>query len=244
MPITVAQVINDIFLLWGIEDPNASSTGSRDRAMNDLNRAAQTLWANAEQLDYFNQEPISVTLLANTDSIQLPDDLQEVLGPVRRSDKVPLQPLRTRHEWENYARLYYGQESLAAALPLAYYLERKFVASPGEGESTLQFRLFAVPQAASDAPLTVDVVKNAPVYAWTDYCNGTTIPIPHDYGATLLIPLARHSAMSYHLFLRPERAPLIEADYQQARQVLGLAAPEVAEVRKEVSAPVATGGRR
>lgn len=231
--ITVPQVIAAIMLEWGVENPDASSPAMRARAMSDLNRAVELIWANAERLDYFNQTTINLTVPANTGTVALPAGIQDVIGPVRRqADLVPLNPIKERFEYENYSRVYCGQDSLAAGPLIAYYLLRQFQSAP----DAINMSLCPVPQAAAETVVLIDIVSDAPSYSYaSDYCSNTVIPIPHAYGAAILIPIARHNAMSSYFFIKPERAPMLEAEYQSAMRELGIVVPDI----KENDPPVA-----
>lgn len=229
--ITVTQVITDMMLLWGIEDPNVSASASRARCFLDLNRAVQMLWANAAKLDYFSQTTITKTLTANTESLVFDETIQKIEGPVRlASTKAPLNPIRTRFELENYAPVYMGLSSVPNGTPLAYYLQREY---QNEASSVL-LSLYPVPIPAVDTDILLDIILEAPGdYTTDDFDGATVIPIPHAYGESILIPLCRHAAMSHFLFCVPTRAPMIEAEYSRAMLALGLVAPEVDEISKE-----------
>ena len=229
---TVVQAINDLFSLWGM-DGNANTgilPDAQTRAVNDLNTAVQMIWQNPEKLTYFARSEINATVQANTGSIAL-TGIQNVLGPVRITSTLqPLDPIRTRYEYENYAELYYNGV-LPAGPPVAYYLDREIQA----GADSVSLTLRVVPQPTVNTEITLDVVAPAPEYTWNDYTAGsgvgTTIPLAHAYGESLLMPLARKSATTYYLFFKPERLTQIEEQYVLARQMLGLGSPEVEEVR-------------
>jgi hypothetical protein len=220
-------------LLWGIEKPDSSASATRARAMIDLNGALELLWANAEQLDYFNQTTIEVTLPGNTESLALEAGIQKIIGPVRLASGQQLNPVATRYEAENFGPIYVGVPSLPNGPPIAYYLQRQF---QSEADS-IALTIFPLPIPAVATPIKLDVVMDCPSYTYDDYCAGTVIPIPHEYGESILIPLARHSAMSHSLFVVPARAPMIEAQYLEARKLLGLVAPEETEVAKKTNVP-------
>lgn len=233
MATTVRTVIQDIMSLWGIENPDASIQDSRTRAMSDLNKSVQMIWQNPEKLNYFNKVTITVTILANTSSIVL-TDIQNVVGPVRDADTfLPLQAIDQKSEYENYGPLYYG-EALPAGPPTAYYLDSQGAAPDADA---LALTLRVVPTPLVDTDIILDVIPLAPAYTWADYCAGsavgTPIPIPHVYGETLLLPIARRAAMSYFLFFKDERVPILEEDYRQAREQLGYGAPDIDEITPE-----------
>ena len=232
--LTVTAAITEILLLWGIENPAAAASSSTARAYNDLNRALQLLWANAENLNYFNQATIQATLLANVASLTLPTNIQEIIGPVRLdSTKQPMQPIATRFEAENYAAVYLGGQA-PGAVPLAYYLQTEFNTTTDAAEA-LALTLFPVPPPTMNTVIDLDVVTNAPSYGPSDFTAGTNIPIPHQYGESILLPLCRHAGMSHYLFLEAEsRGVMIEAEYREAKRLLGIVEPDVDEVRPEV----------
>lgn len=236
MAVTVNSVIKDIFSLWGIENPDASVQDARNRAMNDLNAAVQMVWQNPEKLNYFSRDTITVTVEANTGSIAIPPE-QNLLGPVRLPSTLQaLDPIDTKYEFENYATLYFD-DSLPPGPPVAYYLDREGQSGPDAVSLTLK----VVPEPTEDTDIELDVITVAPAYTWTDYCagsaTGTPIPLPHGYGESLLLPIARKSASSYFLFFKEERRTSIEEDYQRARLMLGIAAPEIEEAKPDVKPP-------
>lgn len=232
MALNVKQAITDIMLLWGIENPDASASATRARAMLDLNKSVQLLWANAEKLDYFNQQPITQTLVANTASLVLESGIQNIIGPVRiAATGAVLNPIKTRDDLENFGPYYLGQDTVLQGAPFAYYLQRSFQSDA----DCLALSIFPVPVPLINTAIKLDVVMDCPSYTYTDYCNSTVIPVPHAYGELILLPLMRHSAMSHSLFCVPTRAPLIEAEYVEARKALGLVAPEVDEIQPEMA---------
>lgn len=232
MSLTVTQGITEIMLLWGIEQPDVSAPATRARAMIDLNRSVQMLWANSEKLDYFNQSTVSATLTATSESISLDGSIQNVIGPVRiTATGVVINPLKTRFEAQNYARIYLGQDSIAEGIPLAYYLERTFQSDA----DSMALSLFPVPIPLVDTPISLDVIMDAPSYSYTDYCDNTVIPVPHAYAESILVPLLRHAAMSHFLFVAKDLATQIEEQYIEARKALGLNAPEVDEIQPEAT---------
>ncbi len=234
MAFTVQTVIKDIMSLWGIENPDASIPDARNRAMSDLNKAVQMLWQNPEKLGYFSRKTESLTISAGNDYVAV-TGIQNICGPIRRGvDNVPLFRVMDRSEFERFPVYYLGVDALADDdLTIACYLDEQ---ASVEADSLADMKILVLPKPIGDVVIKVDWLPNAPTYTWTDYCaddGGTVIPIPHGYGESLLLPIARKSAMSYFLFFKEERVPLIENEYQTARAMLGLADPEMDEGKPE-----------
>ncbi len=225
----VCSVINDILLLWGIEDARMSVQYLRDRALHDLNAAMQLIWARAKDRDYFSRRTLTVILNSGTSSAVLEQDVQNVLGPVRRdSDKGNLRPLASRSQLDLFGHLFLGQTNNAAVVngvPQAFFAERLNQSRPDNTKIVLH----VVPAPDADTNLLVDVAMECPRYEWRDYCQCTPLHIPHRYAESVLLPVCRHRAMSSHYFIKEDRRELIENEYAVAMQVLGLVDPQLKE---------------
>lgn len=235
----VCDVINDILLLWGIENARMSVEYLRERALNDLNAAMQLIWARAKDRDYFSRRTLTVNIPSGSASVELEQEVQNVLGPVRRaSDKGNLRPLASRSQLDLFGHLFLGQASAAVVngVPQAFFAERLNQNRP----DNTKIILHVVPAPAVDTELLVDVAMECPRYEWRDYCTCTPLHIPHRYAESVLLPVCRHRAMSSHYFIKEERRELIENEYATAMQVLGLLDPQL----KEAEASKAEGGAK
>lgn len=234
----VCDVINDILLLWGIEDARMSVEYLRERALNDLNAAMQLIWARAKDRDYFSRRTLTVNIPSSSASVELEQEVQNVLGPVRRaSDKGNLRPLASRSQLDLFGHLFLGQTSAAVAngIPQAFFAERLNQNRP----DNTKIILHVVPAPAADTDLLVDVAMECPRYEWRDYCTCTPLHIPHRYAESVLLPVCRYRAMSSHYFIKEERRELIENEYATAMQVLGLLDPQLKEAEASKEAGVA-----
>ncbi|MDR1191263.1 MAG: hypothetical protein LBK60_06320 [Verrucomicrobiales bacterium] len=242
MPLTVSEVVNEILLLWGVEDPGMSVEVLRTRAVRDLNAATQLLWSRAERLDYFNRVTLTVSFPAGVNAVTLPQNIQQVLGPARLADNAqPLTLLSRRADYDGYGVLYLGltDNGVPDGVPAAWFVERHNQPEPDNAKVTL---------LVTPAPLTVtavllDVADECPRYRWADYCAGTAVQIPHQYVESILLPVCRHSAMTCQYFTQLDRKDAIEADYQSALTVLGLVDTQPRETKAaDVSVSANTGG--
>jgi hypothetical protein len=236
--LAVCNVINDILLLWGIEDARMSVEYLRERALTDLNAAMQLIWARAKDRDYFSRRTLTVNVLSGVGSAELEQEVQNVLGPVRRaSDKGTLRPLASRSQLDLFGHLFLGQTSAAVAngTPQAFFAERLNQSRP----DNTKIILHVVPSPDADTDLLVDVAMECPRYEWRDYCQCTPLHIPHRYAESVLLPVCRHRAMSSHYFIKEERKELIENEYSTAMQVLGLVDPQLKEAEASKEAGVA-----
>jgi hypothetical protein len=219
---SVCGVVHEILMLWGIGCTNTAPSYAIERAISDLNAALQMVWNQAKDRTYWTNETLTLTLLDGETSINLPNDIQNVTGPCRRSDnKRPLAPLGTMGELDTFSDLYLDGET--AEEPVAYHIERE--AQSGSDPARCVLHVVPEVQEASVAFL-LDVVKEAPRYTVSSLDSCPLIPIPHQYVETLLLPIARYRASGFTmLFNRPERQEVIDREYQEARIALGLADP-------------------
>jgi hypothetical protein len=234
----VCNAINDILLLWGIEDARMSVEYLRERALTDLNAAMQLIWAQAKDRDYFSRQTLTVNVPSGQKSVELEQDVQQVLGPVRRaSDKGNLRPLASRSQLDLFGHLFLGQTNSAVAdgVPQAFFAERLNQNRP----DNTRVILHVVPAPDENTNLLVDVAMECPRYEWRDYCQCTPLHIPHRYAESILLPICRHRAMSSHYFIKEERRELIENEYSTAMQVLGLVDPQLKEAEAAKEAGIA-----
>lgn len=218
---SVCDVVKEMLGLWGIFCMKSAPDFALDRALNDLNGSLQTVWNHADERNYWSSDTLTITLASGESSQDLPDDIQNVVGPCRRSDnRRPLVPIGTIGELETFSDLYLDGET--AAEPLAYHIERmnqdgndpaktKFHVTPAVGDTGMDFLL--------------EVVKEAPRFTAIDMTTCPIIPIPHRYVESLLLPIARYQASAFSLFVAKDQKETIDREYQQARIALGLADP-------------------
>lgn len=225
---TVLQAIDSIYEVFGIPNNSAAPEIMRRRIFNDLNSAMQLLWSKGHRfLDFYTRREITVTIASNNDNTTLSDDVQSVIGPVRRSiDNILLRPISSRGEFEAFHSIYAGSLTQASnSNPQAYYIE---ALRPDEGADATSLRIYVVPKPASNIQIKMAVALKAPTFSQSDYSANppVNIPIPHNYAETLLLPIARYLASSSLFFAdkSKQREPQLKAEYDRALQTLTEAA--------------------
>ena len=221
---TVRDAIDSIYEVFGLPGNAAAPTIMKRRIFNDLNSAMQLLWAKGNRLfDFYTRRNQTVTIQANAASVELSDDVQSVLGSVATgSPRVLLRPIRSRGEYDAFYSIYANSlTTLANATPQAYYVEATRSAS---GPDATTITLFVVPRPSVTTNLEMEVTLKAPSFTEADYnaSPSTSIPIPHNYAETLLLPIARYVACSSLFFAdkSKQREPQLKAEYDRALQSL------------------------
>lgn len=218
---SVCDVVDEVLGMWGIFSRCSAPSFALDRAINDINTALQTVWNHADERNYWSSSTLTLTLADGASSQDLPDDIQNVVGPCRLSTtRRPLAPIGTIGELERFSDLYLDGDT--ASEPIAYHIERMNQAG-GDPARTV----FHVTPAVSGTATAflLEVVKEAPRFNLGDLTACPLIPIPHRYVESLLLPIARYQASSFYLFRKGDQKETIDREYQQARLALGLADP-------------------
>lgn len=219
--VTFCQVVDEILNAWGIEGVCNAPDFALARAVNDVNGAMQTIWNQAADRNYWTNSTLTFTFADGEDSKSLPDNIQNVIGPCRRSDnRRPLAIVGTLGELDTFSDLYMDGET--SAEPLAYHIDR--VAQTGNDPAKATLRVTPAVVGAS-VDLLLDVVTEAPRYAVSDLDECPVIPIPHRYVESLLLPIAKYKASSFFLFNNAESKPTIDRDYEIAMKAIGAADP-------------------
>jgi hypothetical protein len=219
--LTPGDAVDDLVALWGISSRCNAPEYAITRAISDLNSALQTVWNQARDKRYWTEVTITLAFEVGEHSAALPDDVQNVVGPCRTESGRPLALIATISEYETFEDLYLDGESVDT--PVAYHVERS--AQSGISTDPAKTRLLIVPAASEAINIKLGVVKEAPRYTKYDLVNGDVIPIPHSYSESLLMPLARYHASSFHLFRDAQAKETIDREYQKASIALGLADP-------------------
>jgi hypothetical protein len=222
--IGVCEVIREIFRLWAIDNPCSTSDSQRERAINDLNAALQTLWTYSRDRDYWTRAKETVTVTGGTSFIVLDNTIQNVIGPARlNSNKKPLVPLNSISEVENYDLYFQGgiSHSQSSGEAKSFYIER----TGQTGNDPAKCTLHLAPIPTTDTELIIDVIKEAPRYTWGDYVDCTRIPVPHQYVENVLLPICRFKAMGYRFFSHEEQRDNIQQEYAIAISSLELNDP-------------------
>jgi hypothetical protein len=219
--VKVNEAIDAMYEVFGVPNNASAPPIMQRRILNDLNSAMQLLWSKGHRLlDYYTRSEETVTITANNKETLLSDNIQSVLGPVRRTtDNMMLRPIKSRGEYENYSSIYAGSiTALAGAPPQAYFVDQ----NRGTAPDATSLSILVVPVPIVNTQITLEVSLRAPAYTTTDYTNQTQIPIPHNYAETLLLPIARYLACSSLFFAdkSKQREPLLKAEYDRALQTL------------------------
>lgn len=216
----VCDLIREILLAWGIENPERAPGWARRRALHDLNAAMQIVWNQAKDRTYWTRSTLSLTLASGISSQPLGDTIQNVVGPARiNGTRQPLVLLGTLGEVDQFEDLYLDGDTPAS--PVAYHVQRENQAGKEPCKCTLHVR----PAPTESTDILLDVVLESPRFSWNDMDRCPRVPLPHRYIESLLLPILRYHAMNCHLFVDRARAPQIESEYMLARQGLELADP-------------------
>lgn len=220
MPLTIAQTYVDLLSKLGIESTAGVTALVQQDCVIAINGAMQMLQTAGER--YFTQQGIALTLGAGTAAYVISQSVQSVIGPLRLNDSIPLRALTSRGEYDEFDRIFLGDTSYGAALgtPLAYWPE--FNRSGTAGDIT-RVTIYFAPTPNAAGTCFVQVVNDAPAYDATNLDDTTELPVAQDYTESIFLPIARYLIMMSHQFSRPDIRAQIEADYQVARQTLGLA---------------------
>ena len=217
---SVCEVVNDLLALWGIFCRKTAPPFALARALSDLNTALQTMWNCSAERSYWSSSKLDITVTANTDSANLPDNIQNVIGPCRvKSTLQPLSPLGTIGEFESFADLYLDGQT--ASRSLAYYIDR----SNQDATDPAKLVLRVAPTSNAQQMFTLEVVTEPPRFTVADLYACPLLPIPHQYVETLLLPLARYFASGFEMFTAKDQKESIDRNYLIAKQALGLADP-------------------
>lgn len=217
---SICDVRDDILSMWGILTPCAAPDFAKEAAINIINSSLQLVWNNARDRSYWSSSTLTLTFAADAASQDLPDDIQNVVGPCRRSDnRRPLAPIGTIGELETFSDIYLDGET--ADEPLAYHVERLNQA----GNDPAKTVLHVTPTPAEETAFLLEVVLEAPRFNLGDFTSCPIIPIPHSYVESLLLPVVRYQATAFYLFRKADQKETIDREYQQARISLGLADP-------------------
>lgn len=217
--LTVCDVLRDIMMCWGMEQPCAAPEMAKISALNVLNNAMQVIWNQAKDRNYWTQSTINITFNAGVAESVLSNTIQNVIGPARLSTGELLVPLANISEAENFENAFI--EGGLSSIPASYYIERNNQAGADPAKCTM----IISPAPTQNITVRLDVVMEAPRYFITDYQSCPLCPIPHKYVESLLMPVCRYLASHSHLFIQRERQEVIQNDYMQAAKLLDVADP-------------------
>lgn len=224
--LTLPQVANDLLSKLGIEgsDPSQAPALAQQDVVIAINGAMQRLQTAGE--DFFTRQTIILTLGAGTSVYTIGQAVQQVIGPIRLNNQIPLKPLSSRGQLDQFDRFFLGAADYGAApgVPIAYWVETK---NNGNATGNIeQINIYPVPVPTGPSPgtLYVEVIDTAPAYAVTDLVNtGITLPIAQNYTEAIFLPIARYLITRSSQFSRQELMPGLTQDYQDAMTRLGYA---------------------
>jgi hypothetical protein len=222
--LTICDVVRDILMQWGLENPCQAPNFAQLAAVNTLNQAMQTVWNQAKDRRYWSVQTLSVTYPADSAEVALSNTVQNIVGHVRYSGK-PLTPASSRYEIEHYA-MAFGD---SGSSPVAYFADCR----NQSGDDPAKVSIMVVPVPSTEITLSIEAVVEAPRYTPVSLESCPVVPIPHKYVESLLLPVARFLAMQSHLFINEENRQAIVAGYEIAQASLEEANPLVESARKE-----------
>lgn len=218
--LSICDVLDEVLGMWGVFNRCSAPDFAKDAAVNIINASLQLVWNNANERNYWSNSTLTLTFDADASSQDLPDEIQNVVGPCRLSaTRRPLAPIGTIGELETFADLYLDGDTVSE--PVAYHVERLNQA----GNDPAKTVLHVVPAPTVETAFLLEVVNEAPRYVLGDLATCPIIPIPHRYVESLLLPIARYQSSVFHLFRKTDQKETIDREYQQALVSLGLADP-------------------
>lgn len=227
--LTVWDAALDVYGLFKIEVKSPTQLDlARSRILAAINNVMQQIWSRADKLNYFNQETISVTVLEGTQEIELPENVQSVVGPITTSDGKTLSPIGTREALNNYVDYWFGGTA-PDIQPPAYWLNCSQDLSQGD-RTSIKVKLPWVTTA--DYDLEMQVVHGVARFKESDLLNASPIRLPAKYVELLFLPLLREWASTDHLFNNEAARPGIAAAAAYAKQALGMIEPGQGIVKK------------
>ena len=218
---TVTSAIDSMYEVFGLPGNSAAPLIMKRRIFSGLNEAMQVLWSKGHRLlDFYTRSEGSVTFAPGVGTMELNSSTQSVVGPVRRaSDNVLLRPISTRGEYESFHSIYANSlTALTPAPPQAYFIE----ATRSSGADATALTMFVVPVPAVSTQIKYGASLTAPRFTESDYTNAVSIPVPHDYAESILLPIARYLVSSSLFFAdkAKQREPALKADYERALATL------------------------
>ncbi len=204
-----------------IEKAEIAPTFIRERVIGDINAALQFM---STGVDYFTREPISFSIDAGAPSIALPEDTLNIFGPCMLGDGSPLTRIETRGEFEQFAQIYLGYTTAApSGKPHGYYVE-KSKRQGSDNTVALTARFTPLPSVAYTVAL--EISRRPPTYTVAQIEEPSpTVPLPHKFAESILLPIVRWNVRTSHLFGGHEMLASMEQEYNTALAQLGMSQP-------------------
>lgn len=221
--LTIQAAANDLLSKLGIEgtDPTAAPVLAQQDVIIALNTAGQMLQRAGE--DFFTRQKLSISINAGTAAYAITQQVQNVLGPVRLNDQVPLAALLSRGELDQFDRIFLGLSDYGAGpgTPIAYWIE-----SLNNGQSAAdieQYNLWLAPVPNAAAFVVLEVVDIFPTITGANIGSLSLLPVAHNYAESVFLPIARLFITRSSQFSRADILKGITDDATTALQQLGSA---------------------
>lgn len=216
----VAEILNEISLIWGLRGVCELRNHDRSRALHDLNRAMQVLWNRAPDRKYWTQGSLELTYAAGVGVVEMENEIQNIVGEASLANGQTLVPCGTISDLEQFGSLFL--DSSPSSSPVAYYVERMNQL----GSDPARCRIHITPVPLVETIVAIDAVFEPPRFGVNDISRNTPVPIPHRYAESLLLPVVRYYAAQYwQNQVSEEQRKSIEGDYREVAGLLGLADP-------------------
>lgn len=220
------QLRDDLLRKLYLQDAASAPLEIKDDVTTAINRAFQDIWTQAP--DHFRRQKLTLTTVAAQDSYGLPQNVQEILGPVR-IDRAFLALITNKGDILAFNTRFQGDLTVGSGSgqPQAYFLERLFQSHTVEDNTTINMILAPTPDQAYT--VEYECSTEAPIFERTDWCDtpAPVLPIPHKYVESILAPIARFFLMDSHYFTDFERSAMFKDGYLRALRTLGVSDPQV-----------------
>lgn len=220
----LVEVRNDCLRKVWIEQSGIAPSYILEDITIAVNQAIQLIWLAGP--DHFRRADFTFNTVSGTASYTLDADVQEVLGPVRLDTATHLRPVDGRGDFDHYHTRFLGADSdeVSSAQPVAYFIDRRNT----NADDNQAVSMLLTPTPDDTYSISFEASKTAPTYTTADLATTATLQVPHGYVESLFLPIARYFSIRSHFFGKEAIRQSIEADYQQALALYGMAdaAPE------------------
>lgn len=203
-----------------------------------VNQAFQVIWG-APNLDYLRRKISTFSTVNGQQAYTLSQNLLQIIGPVS-SPSWPLIPLNHKGDLSNFtARFLQADTDAQSGGPRAYYLERLYSSDSDADPVTVKMLLAPTPTSA--VTITYEAAYEPPSFTDCDLDEDATLPIPHGFVETLLLPIAAWHLKSSHWFKKGQMVnsePYIDQQYRQALTQLGLVDPQISAAKPAQPQPI------
>lgn len=194
-----------------------------------VNQAYQEIWA-APGLDYLRRRQASFVTSNGVSAYTLGQTFLKMLGPVSTAER-DLIPISSKSDFSHFTARYLGADTTAAASgePHAYHLQRL-----NRGDSyadPIEVQMLLTPTPTSAITVNYEAAFEPPAFDKCDLEADATLPVPHGFIETTLLPIAAYYLMSASWYMKTERQDLtaaITAQADAARRQIGLIDPQIA----------------